>query len=170
MRRQIQASLLATVLLVGTAAAAFAEVSDADRKFIEQVAMGGHEEVSSGETAAKSDNSAVAAFGRQMVSDHTKMNDELATIAKGLGATPPDSPSLTQQAKGAATSILPGATFDRTYVDQQLSGHKEALGLLQSQASAGDNPVLKAFAEKYIPIVEQHIAELEKLEQQVAQK
>ena len=85
MRRQIQASLLATALLVGTAAAAFAEVSDADRKFIEQVAMDGHEEVSSGETAAKSDNSAVAAFGRQMVSDHTKMNDELATIAKDSG-------------------------------------------------------------------------------------
>ena len=41
MRRQIQANLLATALLVGTAVAAFAEVRDADRKFIEQVVMGG---------------------------------------------------------------------------------------------------------------------------------
>ena len=170
MRRQIQASLLATALLVGTAAAAFAEVSDADRKFIEQVAMGGHEEVSICETAAKNDNSAVAAFGRQMVSDHTKTNDELATIAKCLGVTPPARPSLTQQAKGAATSILPGATFDRTYVDQQLSGHKKALRLLQNQVSNGDNPLLKAFAESISRSLSSIIAELEKLEQQVAQK
>ena len=85
-------------------------------------------------------------------------------------STPPDSPSLTEQARGAATSILPGATFDRTYVDQQLSGHKEALGLLKARPAPATTHVLKAFAEKYIPVVEQHIAELEKLEQQVAQK
>lgn len=169
MLRHVHAALLAGGLLTGTAAAAFAEVSDADRQFIEQAVMGGHAEVSDGETAAKSENAAVAAFGRQMVTDHTQMNGELATIAKGLGVTPPDSASMTQQAKGMATGVLLYATFDRTYVDQQLSGHKETLGLLQNQATNGGNPELKAFAEKYIPVVEQHIAELERLQQQLGQ-
>ena len=100
-----------------------------------------------------------------MVTDHTKMNDELATIAKSKGVEPPDSASLTQQAEAAAVSILPGSTFDKTYVSQQLAGHKEALGLLQNEASTGTDPQLKAFAQKYIPVVEQHIAELEKLQQ-----
>lgn len=161
-------SVLFTAALIGAPALAMAEVRQADRDFIEKAAMGGHEEVSVGETAAKSENSAVAAFGRQMVTDHTKMNDDLAAIAKSMGVSPPDSPSLMQQAKGAATSVLPGSTYDRTYVDQQLSDHKATLALVQGEASGGNDPRLTAFAAKYIPVVEQHIAELEKLQQEVA--
>lgn len=167
MTQRMRSTILAVALL-GAPGLAMAEVSRADRDFIEKAAMGGHEEVAAGETAAKSENSAVAAFGRQMVTDHTRMNDELATIAQGLGVTPPDSPSLMQQAKGAATSVLPGGTFDRTYVDQQLSDHQATLGLLKGEAAGGADPALKAFAAKYVPVVEQHIAELEKLKQQVA--
>ena len=75
-------SALIAAGLAGAPAVAMADVSQTDRGFIEQAAMGGHEEVSSGQSAAESENSAVAAFGRQMVEDHTKMNDELASIAK----------------------------------------------------------------------------------------
>jgi putative membrane protein len=77
---------------------------------------------------------------------------------------------MMQQAKGAATSVLPGSTFDRTCVDQQLTDHKETLDRLQNQASNGDNADFKAFAQMYTPVIGQHIAELEKLQQQVAQK
>lgn len=166
MRRQIQTALLGAVFAGWSMGTALAEVSAADRSFVEQAAMSGHAEVASGEAAAKSENPAVAAFGKQMVTDHTEMNDELNLIATGKGIAPPESASLMQQAKGAAISVLPGTTFDKTYVDQQLSDHQKSLALLQNQASSGTDPELKAFAQNYIPVVEQHIAELEKLKQQ----
>ena len=168
MMHRVRSALLAATVFAAPVVA-MADVSGADQEFIDKAAMSGHEEVSAGETAAKSENSAVAEFGKQMVLDHTKMNDELATIAKSKGVTPPDSASLMQQAKGVATSVLPGATFDRTYADEQVSDHKDALALLQNEASNGTDPQLKAFAQKYIPVIQRHLAEAEKLQQKVAQ-
>ena len=168
MGRSLHAGVLAAAMTFGTAAIAVAEVSETDRLFIDQAAMGGHEEVSTGQSAAESENSAVAAFGRQMVQDHTRLNDELGAIARGLGVTPPDSPSLTQQAKGAATAVLPGATFDRTYIATQVEDHQETLELMRNEASNGNDPQLKAFAQRAVPIIERHLAEAEKLQQQIA--
>ena len=169
MGRSLHAGVLAAAMTFGTAAIAVAEVSETDRLFIEQAAMGGHEEVSTGQSAAESENSAVAAFGRQMVEDHTRLNDELGAIAKGLGVTPPDSPSLTQQAKGAATAVLPGATFDRTYIATQVEDHQETLELMRNEASNGNDPQLKAFAQRAVPIIERHLAEAEKLQREIGQ-
>lgn len=167
MRQSIRTLLLATAcagLAIGTARA---DVSDADRTFIEQLAMGGHEEVASGQTAAESKNSAIADFGKQMVREHGQLNEELAALAKQKGVEPPTSASMTDQAKGAVMSVLPGATFDRQYVSQQLSDHKETLALLEKEAGSGDDPDLRAFASKAIPVVQKHITELEALDKQV---
>lgn len=164
MRYQTCFAFLAAAL-VGTAVnAAQAAVSEADRQFIEQAAMAGHEEVTSGKTAAESKNPAIAQFGRQMVEEHVQMNQELATLAKQKGVEPPESASLADQAKGAATSVLPGATFDKTYVSQQLADHQETLQLMQKQASSGDDPDLKTLAQKAIPIIQKHLTELEALQ------
>ena len=166
MRRSIRSLLLATAFAGFASGAARADVSEADRDFIEKAAMGGHEEVATGQTAAQSKNSAIADFGNQMVREHGQMNEELAALAKQKGVEPPDSASLMQQAKGVATSVLQGATFDRTYVSQQLADHKETLALMEKQASSGDDPDLKAFASKGIPVVKKHITELEALQKQ----
>ena len=78
--------------------------------------------------------------------------------------TPPSSADLASQAKTAVTGALPGATFDKQYVSSQLDDHQEALQLLQNEAKSGQAPELKAFAEKYIPVVQRHIAELQDLQ------
>lgn len=135
-----------------------------DRGFIAEVAQAGHAEVAAGEAAAKSENQAVAAFGRQMVEEHTKMNEELAGIARQLGTTPPESPDVASQAKTALTGMLPGTAFDKQYVSSQISDHQQTLERLQGYAQVGEEPALKAFVEKYIPVVQRHIAELQELQ------
>jgi putative membrane protein len=71
------------------------QVSEANREFINKAAMSGQAEVASGETAAKSENSAIADFGNQMVREHGAMNQEFAALAKQKGVEPPTSASLT---------------------------------------------------------------------------
>ncbi len=161
MRRSMRPLLLATAIAGLSIGTARADVSDADRAFIDKLAMAGQAEVASGETAAKSENAAIADFGRQMIREHGELNQELAALAKQKGVEPPTSASLTDQAKGAVMSVLPGATFDEQYVSQQLSDHKEVLALLEKEASSGDDPDLRALATKAIPVVQKHITELE---------
>ena len=151
--------------LGASVALAQVKLSDGDRAFIEQAAEGGHAEVTLGESAAKSDNPAISAFGKRMIADHGKMNDELATLAKAKGVEPPSDADLASQAKAVAESALPGTTFDRHYVSSQLDDHKETLVLFEKEAQSGQDPELKALAEKGIPVIQQHIAELEKLQQ-----
>ena len=107
MRSSLRPLLLATATAALTIRTAHAEVSDADREGIDKAAMGGQAEVANGETAAKSENSAIANFGNQMVREHGAMNQELAVLAKEKGIEPPTSASLTDQAKGAGMSVMP---------------------------------------------------------------
>ncbi len=154
----------ATLCLAASTVQAQTGLSDGDREFIEEAAHGCHAEVSMGETAAKSENAAVSAFGKQMIADHGKMNDELATLAKQKGVEPPTSADLSSQAKGALVGVLSGKAFDKQYVSSQLDDHKETLKLFQKEAESGQDPDLKALATKGVPIIQEHIAKLEELQ------
>jgi len=145
---------------------AFAQttLSEPDRAFIEQAAQGGHAEVAMGQSASESENPAISAFGKQMIADHGKMNDELAAVAKQKGVEPPASPDLASQAKGAVVGAMPGKSFDSQYVSSQLDDHQETLALFQKEAESGQDPALKALASKGIPLIQEHIAKLEELQ------
>ncbi len=60
-------------------------------------------------------------------------------------------------------NVLPGGTFDSQYVSSQLDDHQETLELLQKQVQEGQDPDLKAFAQKYVPVVQKHIDQLNQL-------
>ena len=154
----------AALCLAGAPVGAQTTLSEGDRAFIDQAAQGGHAEVSMGQSAAESKNPAISAFGKQMVADHSKMNDELATLAKQKGYEPPASADLASQAKGAVVDVLPGKTFDSQYVSSQLDDHKETLALFENEARSGQDPELKALALKAIPVIQEHIAKLEELQ------
>jgi putative membrane protein len=139
-------------------------LSQADQNFITTAAEAGHPEVAMGKEAAESKDADIRAFGNQMVQDHTQMNEELTALAHAKGATVPSSADLASQAKGAVMSVLPGKTFDSQYVSQQLKDHGAALELLEAKSHSGQAPQLKAFAVKYIPIVQKHIGELQELQ------
>ena len=162
-RLELSLGAAALCLAVATAHAQTA-LSEGDRAFIEQAAQGGHAEVSMGKSAAESKNPAISAFGKQMIADHGKMNDELAMLAKQKGFEPPASADMASQAKGALVDALPGKTFDSQYVSSQLDDHKETLALFENEARSGQDPELKALALKAIPIIQQHIAQLEELQ------
>ncbi len=55
--------------------------------------------------------------------------------------------------------------FDKTYANQQVDGHQEAVDLFDSYAKKGDNAALKQFAQKTLPVIQEHLAEAKKLPQ-----
>jgi ATP-dependent Lon protease len=50
-----------------------------------------------------------------------------------------------------------------TYAQGQLQDHRETAELFQKEASSGQDPALKAFAQKTLPILQQHLQMVEAL-------
>lgn len=57
-----------------------------------------------------------------------------------------------------------GAARESLYVSHQLMAHEEALALHTGYASDGDRPELRAAAAKAVPIIQQHLAEIRRIQ------
>ena len=89
---------------------------------------------------------------------------DAATAARSAGLTP--MPPMLDAPKAAMIAALrqySGVERDRLYLVQQQMAHKEALGLQKSYAETGDTPQLRNAARATVPIVEAHLAELQRL-------
>ena len=125
--------------------------------FAKDAAQGGMAEVKIGQLAAKNaKDPEVKKFAAMMVTDHGKANDELkALAAKKNYQLPTDIGS--HQSAYDKLSKLNGADFDKEYVNDMVSGHESVLKDFQRQAENGTDPDVKAFAAKYVPVVQKHL-------------
>jgi putative membrane protein len=129
-----------------------------DSDFMTEAAIGGMAEVESGKLAStKAQNAEVKKFAQMMVTDHTKANNELKTLAESKGATLPT--ELDAKHKSTMTELqgLSGAQFDRAYVAAQLAAHEKTVKLFQTQAMSGTDAEIKAFATKNLPALQSHL-------------
>lgn len=104
----------------------------------------------------KSKNPEVKKFAAQMVKDHTALSSEMKPLIAKAGQTPPA--DLDQRRKGFLDNLkaADAASFDKTYIDQQVAAHDEALTLMQGYADNGDDAGLKAAAAKAVPKIKAH--------------
>jgi putative membrane protein len=129
-----------------------------DSNFATKAAQGGLAEVQLGNLAKDKASSAdVKSFGERMVTDHTKANDELKSIAGKAGITLPTSMDAKSQATYDRLSKLSGAAFDREYMKDMVSDHKTDVNEFKREAAHGTDPELKAFASKTLPTLEEHL-------------
>lgn len=106
----------------------------------------------------------VRAFASMLIADHTNLTNTALSTAKGAGiaAPPPVLSSAQMQMIGQLTSAQP-ASFDRVYLQQQLTAHRMALGMQQGYAARGDTPALRQAAAAAVPIVQGHIVRIEQM-------
>jgi putative membrane protein len=99
----------------------------------------------------------IKAFARLMVKDHTASSMAMKPLIVAAGLTPVD--KLDQQFQGLLDALKSAgdADFDKTYVDQQVTGHEQVLALLQGYARDGSNAGLKGGAAKLVPTVQMHL-------------
>jgi putative membrane protein len=141
-----------------------------DTGFVKQAAEGGMMEVAKGKLAAeKGSHDAVKQFGQKMVDDHTKAGDELKSIASGKSITlPGDTTRAPMQALLAKLEKLEAAAFDRAYVDDQIRDHEKTIALFEREAKTGKDAELKAFAEKTLPALKEHLSMVRDLKTKLA--
>ncbi|WP_142850964.1 DUF4142 domain-containing protein [Telmatospirillum sp. J64-1] len=141
------------------ATAASSTLTVADQAFLTQAAYGGLSEVILGRMAAEqAATPAVRQFARQMVEEHSAINEELVALAEAKDMTPPVSPDAGREAAAAGLEMLEGTNFDRQYLQQQLTEHEVAIALYRTQAQGGTDPDVRAFAAKWLPRLQDHAA------------
>lgn len=124
--------------------------------FVKKAAMDGMTEVQLGKIAAsKAQDAKVKQFAEQMVSDHGKANEELASIAKQKGLTVPTELDAEHQSMIQGLNAKSGKAFDASYSEHMDAAHAKAVALFQG-AITGSDPELAAFAKKTLPTLEQH--------------
>lgn len=136
-----------------------------DMKFAMEAAMGGTEEVEMGRLAAqKGASDEVRQFGRRMVDDHTKANDDLMQVASGKGMTLPTALDAKHQADMQKMSALSGEAFDRAYVKMMVKDHRKDVGEFQKESTRGADADIKGFATRTLPTLQEHLQMIQRID------
>ncbi len=115
---------------------------------------------------AKSKRDDVKAFAKMMIDNHGKSTAKLKAAANAASievAAPklaPDQQRMLDEIKNADA-----AAIDAIYLRHQRKAHDAALALHRAYATNGDTESLQKAASEIAPVVEAHIAELQKLDQ-----
>jgi putative membrane protein len=145
--------LLALGLLGGGVALADA----GDKGFVDKAATGGMAEVKLSKLAMdKGQSMEVKQFARKMVEDHTKANMELKQIAEKKSIAVPTALDDKHQKVYDKLVKLNGTDFDKEYMRAMATDHDDTVKLFKDQSQNGQDPELKSFAMKTLPIIEKH--------------
>jgi len=129
-----------------------------DAQFAQKAAMADLAEIQLGQLGAKQAASPdVRAFAQKMVADHTMSSKELMAIAGKKSLTLPTVLDEKHKTVAEKLTAMKGADFDRAFMEHMVMDHKQAVALYQGQVSQGQDPDLKAFATKTLPVIQTHL-------------
>jgi putative membrane protein len=141
-------------------ATATSSLTDKDNQFVMKAASGGLMEVELGKLAqTKASNPKVKEFGSMMVTDHSKANDELKSLAQSKGITLPGTLTDEHQKHVKDLGEKTGADFDEAYMKMMVNDHKDDVDDFEDCSKDSKDADLKAFATKTLPVLQKHLAE-----------
>jgi putative membrane protein len=121
-------------------------LSEKDKTFMKKAAKGGMMEVSMGQVAEqKGQSEDVKSFGKRMVTDHSKANDELKSIAAKKGVQLPTKEHTSKW------------TSDKAYIDMMVQDHEKDLAEFKEEATSGSDPDVKKFADDTSKVIQEHL-------------
>jgi putative membrane protein len=136
-----------------------------DVEFATTAASGGLMEVELGRLAVSNGGSDdVRKFGQDMITDHSKANDELKSLAASKNISLPTVPNQAHQKKIDDLQGKSGEGFDFDYIDLMVKDHKEDIDLFEKEADKGNDPDLKAWAAGKLPTLRHHLMMAEEIQ------
>ncbi|MDA0636156.1 DUF4142 domain-containing protein [Nonomuraea sp. MCN248] len=148
----------------GTGTAAPVQPSEQDRMWLREIHQGNMAETQAGQLAeSKGDAEEVKAIGAMLVKDHTQFDVEVVRTAEQLGVKLPTSTSGEQKEIMTALRDASRAEFDEEFVTAMRVAHVQAIAATKKEIQNGTSPQVKQLAQKALPALEQHLAEIEKI-------
>jgi putative membrane protein len=106
----------------------------------------------------------VKQYAEKLVKDHALADRQLLQLAAKNNWVVAGAPDEKHRALAQKMAQLEGKEFDKEFIHHMVMGHRKAIQLFEAQARSGENADLKAFAEKMLPTLREHLKGAEKLE------
>lgn len=134
-----------------------------DTDFMTKAASGGMLEVQLGQAVAKSAVSPQAKMvAQRMVTDHTKINNEMKAMAAKMNVTLPTTLGSDAQDVYKDVTEKKGIAMDKEYLSKMVDDHKDDIKAFEEASTKAASPELKAFAAQTLPTLREHLAMIEK--------
>ena len=162
-------ALLPVLLGLSIAPVAFgADLAGKEERFLKNASQGGSAETQLGELAKeKATNKGVKDIAAMIVTDHSKANDELKSLAGQKGVQLPADIEIGQKMAKQKLEKLSGAEFDKEFVQQMIKDHKKTIELFEGASKDAKDADVKAFADKTLPTLRGHLQHVEGLKKDV---
>lgn len=143
------------------------QLARADRKFIQSAAEGGMFEVEAAQLASsKASSPDVKSFATTLVNDHTNANNELVQLANSKKVELPAAPPRAKRNDIEKMGKLTGTDFDQRFVREVgIKDHQKDIKDFENASKKVKDPELKAWVDKTLPKLREHLAMAQKLPQ-----
>jgi putative membrane protein len=109
-----------------------------DKMFVKKAMQGNLAEMQLGElTQQKSNNDQVKQFARKMIDDHTKLNEQMRSVALQLSVEIPTEASKKDKSLMNKMQALSGTAYDQAYIKEMVKDHKQDLSEFHMEAANG---------------------------------
>lgn len=139
--------------------------------YVPNAAMGDMYEIQAADIALeRSQNAQVKALAQMIKADHTAAAAALKAAAAQAAPDVSLPTELDQRRKGLIDNLrsASAASFDKTYVDQQVAAHEEAVTLHRGFSDKTDAPALAEHARAVLPKIEAHLQRAKALQTSLA--
>lgn len=134
------------------------QASTLDAHFVMQASAGGAAEVMMGNLAEqRGQTDGERNFGQMLVTDHTKADDQLKTIAETLMLKTAPGPNAMEQGMYQQLANAPADQFDAMFNRAMIRAHEHTIALFKMEVRSGENPQLKQFAAMTLPVLYTHL-------------
>jgi putative membrane protein len=140
-----------------------------DAEWLRTAIQGDRFEIAGGQLAqAKGSAQGVKDFGAKLVADHTTSLNDAIALAQRFGLQVPDRPAPPQQWALQVLQTFSGAAFDQQYVALEVADHQQDIEEAKTEIAEGATPEIQAAASTDLPVLQQHLALAQGLQQRGA--
>jgi putative membrane protein len=136
-----------------------AMVASEDSSFAREACQASAAEIEIGRMAeANTRNKAIRTFAQVLSDDHARAEKELSALFARKQMPPEQTLAEDFQHSLQRLAELKGGAFDAAFKNQVIEDHEKAIALFEKQVGQGTDPDLRAFAEKRLPQLQEHLA------------
>ncbi|QBM76607.1 DUF4142 domain-containing protein [Sphingomonas sp. AAP5] len=110
-----------------------------------------------GALAASKGGSAVADYGRALVTGHTKGRADAVAVAQHYGLTPPTDVLPEASKEEAKLKGLSGVDFDKEFVSYMIGDHESDISDFKKEAESDAPADVKMLATNTLPVLQKHL-------------
>jgi putative membrane protein len=130
--------------------------TQADLEFLKQASYINHAQFTNANLAMERGTvQAVRDFGQALKIRFDQAQNDIEALAKTMDVSVPGQTDAAHQAATTSFLDMEGRTFDVGFTDYQMAELQRAIDLYRAQIANGKDPRIKAYAEKYLPYLQE---------------